>query len=114
MRERSTVRVVPKNAITVVIENQGLPLAYGVVANISDAGACLWTNGQFSIGEAVALRLSFAREEQPFEASGHVVWGEPEAGGKAAGKDTLRYGLVWDEPSTAERMRLKGLIEGAS
>ncbi len=110
MRERSTVRVVPKNAITVVIENQGLPLAYGVVANISDAGACLWTNGQFSVGEVVALRLSFAREAQPFEASGHVVWGEPEAGGK----ETLRYGLVWDEPSTAERMRLKGLIEGSS
>ena len=112
MRERSTVRVVPKNAITVVIENLGLPLAYGVVANISDAGACVWTNGQFSIGETVALRLSFAREAQPFEASGHVVWGEPEAG--AGGKETLRYGLVWDEASAAERTRLKSLIQGST
>lgn len=110
MRERSTVRVVPKNAITVVIENQGLPLAYGVVANISDAGACLWTNGQFSIGETVALRLSFAREAQPFEATGHVVWGEPEAGGK----ETLRYGLEWDQASAAEVTRLKSLIQGAT
>ena len=110
MRERSTVRVVPKNAITVVIENQGLPLAYGVVANISDAGACLWTNGQFSVGETVALRLSFAREEQPFEASGHVVWGEPEAGGK----ETLRYGLQWDQVSAAEVTRLKSLIQESS
>ena len=36
MRERGAVRVVPKRAITIVIEHQGLPLAYGVVANISD------------------------------------------------------------------------------
>jgi Tfp pilus assembly protein PilZ len=110
MRERSAVRVVPKNAITLVIENQGLPLAYGVVANISDAGACVWTNGQFSIGESVALRLSFAREVQPFEAKGHVVWGEPEAGGK----ETLRYGLEWDEVPPPERARLKSLIQAAS
>jgi Tfp pilus assembly protein PilZ len=107
MRDRGAVRVVPKNAVTVVIENQGYPLAYGVVANISDQGACVWTNGRFEVGEKVDLRLSFAREPQPFEATGHVVWGE--AAGE--GQDAVRYGLQWDD---AETTRLKSLIDGAT
>ena len=108
MRERGAVRVVPRSAITVVIENQGLPLAYGVVANISDQGACLWTNGRFQVGETVSLRLSFARELQPYEASGRVVWGD-----KQPGEEALRYGLQWAEAPDPDRERLKHLIEGA-
>ena len=110
MRARGAVRVVPGSAVTVVVENQGIPLAYGVVANISDQGACVWTNGRFQVGENVSLRLSFAREAQPFEATARVVWGEaPREGGYA-----LRYGLQWDPSPEAAQVRLKGLIERAT
>lgn len=109
MRDRGAVRVVPTRAITVVIENEGFPLAYGVVANISDRGACVWTNRRLQVGESVSLRLSFAREPQPVEASGRVVWGEPAREG-----DTLRYGLQWDEASLPARDRLKSLIDAWS
>jgi len=108
MRERGAVRVVPKSAITVVIDNQGLPVAYGVVANISEQGACVWTNGRFQVGETVSLRLSFARELQPYEASGRVVWGD-----KTPGEDALRYGLAWEEAAPPDRERLQHLIDGA-
>ena len=110
MRARGAVRVVPGTAVTVVVENQGIPLAYGVVANISDQGACLWTDGRFRVGEGVSLRLSFAREPQPFEASAHVVWGEAPAEGAYA----LRYGLRWDPTPEAHQRRLKSLIDGTS
>jgi len=93
-----------------MVENQGVPLAYGVVANISDKGACVWTNGRFRVGENVSLRLSFAREPQPFEASALVVWGEAPAKGDCG----LRYGLQWDPPSDAEQYRLKSLIDRTS
>jgi hypothetical protein len=109
MRERGAIRIVPKSAITVVIENQGLPLTYGVVANISDHGACVWTNGHFEVGEQVALRLSFARELQPVEARGHVVW---EEGPRS--DDAHRYGLAWDETPVDDRGRLKTLIDRTS
>jgi Tfp pilus assembly protein PilZ len=109
MRERGAVRVVPRRAITIVIENQGLPLAYGVVANISNDGACVWTNGRFEVGARVDLRLSFPREPQTFEATGHVVWGAPAP----EEPDALRYGLEWEVPDL-ERARLKILIDGAS
>ena len=110
MRERGAVRVVPRRAITVIIENQGLPLAYGVVANISDHGACVWTNGRFEVGEKVELRLSFPRQPQTFETTAHVVWGAPAA----EEADALRYGLEWDEAAVPERGRLKALIDGTS
>lgn len=108
MRERGAVRVVPKRAITVVIEDEGFPLAYGVVANISDHGACVWTNRRLQVGENVSLRLSFAREPQPVEASGRVIWSRPAHEG-----DTLCYGLRWDEASLP-RDRLRTLIDGTS
>jgi Tfp pilus assembly protein PilZ len=110
MRERGAVRVVPKGAITVVIENQGLPLAYGVVANISDNGACIWTNGHFEVGERVELRLSFPREPQTFETTAHIVWEAPSP----EQADALRCGLEWDDAPAPERGRLKALIDGTS
>lgn len=110
MRARGAVRVVPGTAVTVVVETQGIPLAYGVVANISEQGACVWTNGRFKVGERVSLRLSFAREPQPFEANARVVWGEaPTEGGYA-----LRYGLEWGPTPETEQSRLKTLIDRTS
>jgi Tfp pilus assembly protein PilZ len=112
MRERTAVRVTPRNAITVVIENQGLPFAYGVVANISEAGVCVWTNGRFKVGENLVLRLSFTREPQPFQASGVVIWGDayPERG---AGSD-VRYGLQWGPVESPVKDHLRGLIAASS
>jgi Tfp pilus assembly protein PilZ len=112
MRERSAVRVTPRSAITVVIENGGLPFAYGVVANISEAGVCVWTNGRFEVGESLVLRLSFAREPQPFQASGVIVWGDayPERG---AGSD-VRYGLQLGSVESPAREHLRSLISASA
>ena len=64
----------------------------------------------FTVGEKIELRLSFAREPQPFEATGHVVWGEaaPE------GTDAVRYGLQWDDAPEPVHERLKALIDRTS
>lgn len=108
MRERNAVRVVPRSAVTVAIANQGLSLAYGVVADISEAGACVWTNGLFKPGEALNLRLSFANEAQPFQASGRLVWMEPRTG-----KGVLRCGVQWAPPGS-KPSRLRTLIATSS
>ncbi len=111
MKERSAVRVIPRNAITVVIENnEGLPLTYGVVANISEGGACVWTNGRFAVGESLHLQLSFAREPEPLEAAGVIVWGDvvPER------DRDIRYGLQWEDVPAQSRARLLSLISGSA
>jgi Tfp pilus assembly protein PilZ len=91
MRERQAVRFVPQRPVTVAIEKQGTPFAYGVVANISEGGACILTNARLAEGQRVQMRLSFSRQPQPVLAEGFVVWGAPRAGQV----ETRGYGLRW-------------------
>ena len=102
MRERAAVRVIPRSAVTVAIENPSYPVAYGVVANISDVGACVWTNSAFGVGENVVLRLSFPREPQPLQAAGRIVWEDPPRDDKGA----LRLGLQWSHATGPAHARL--------
>jgi len=110
MRERTAVRVTPRNAVTVAIENQGYPMAYGVVANISDAGACVWTNGAFAVGENLVLRLSFPHQSQPLQAAGRVVWEDPQRDDRGA----MRLGVQWSHASGPAHARLKEMIHTAT
>ena len=103
--ERRAVRVVPKRAITVAIDDHGIPRAYGVVANISESGACVLTNGAFQVGEHLLVQLSFAREPAPVETSGRVVWTET-----TRDRGVSRYGLQWSEVDISKRVHLKTLI----
>jgi Tfp pilus assembly protein PilZ len=106
MRDRSAIRVTPRSAVTVAIEGQGGPLAYGVVANISEAGVCVWTDGAFQIGETLVLRLRFAQEPESLQAAGRIVWGERNRDEKGA----RRYGLQWAHTSGPQHDRLRSAI----
>ena len=113
MKERRSVRVIPKTSITVAIEDEGQrTAAFGVVANISEGGACVLTDGRFEVGRNVGLQLSFAREPQPLDAQGVVVWGGPV---RAGTEGMLRYGVMWTEAQPpAIRDRLRTLITRSS
>src|SRR5262245_52095810 len=104
---RRTTRVVPPEPVTVTMENGKGPVAYGIVTNISETGACVRTDIPFTVGEELLLRLSFAREAQPLSATGRVVW-QSLPSGQAAG--ALRHGLQWtyDGP---HRVRLRMLVK---
>jgi hypothetical protein len=102
MQQRGTARVIPRSPVTVAIHAQGAPLAYGVVANISVAGACIWTDADAGLepGRTLTLRLSFPRSSQPVDAEGVVVWGEARDQ-RATG--ALRYGLQFlGQPESPE------------
>lgn len=109
MRQRGAVRIVPRSPITVAIQDGGVPFAYGVVANISVAGACLWTDAGLDSGRSVNLRLSFPRGSQPIDAEGVVVWGEP-----GVGTGTRRYGLRWTDQSAPRVARLDRIITASA
>ena len=109
MRQRGAVRVVPKSAVTVAIGEQGVATAYGVVANISELGACVWTNASFRPGEDLTLQLSFPHEPQPIQLAGRVIWSDPAR----ESKDGLRYGLQWGENRDVSPARLKSLISAS-
>jgi Tfp pilus assembly protein PilZ len=104
-RRRAT-RVVPPEPVTVAMENDKGSVAYGIVTNISETGACVRSDIPFTVGEELLLRLSFAREAQPLSATGRVVW--QGGNGKSAG--AVRHGLQWtyDGP---HRVRLRLLVK---
>ncbi len=101
--ERRAVRVVPPETVTVTMENGKGPVAYGIVANISETGACVRTDLPFAPGEELLLGLNFALEAQPLSATGRVIWA---SGPPVEGKGYLRHGLQWtyDGP---HRVRLR-------
>jgi len=103
MRERGTVRVNPRTPVTVAIDRD-VRRHFGVVANISESGACIWTDGSFGVGDNIGLQLSFGHAEEPFPVAGRVVWSKPAAG------DAHRYGLQWLPLPRPEVGRLRELI----
>lgn len=89
MRERKSVRISPRTAVTAAIEELDRPLAFGIVANISESGACICTDGLFPVGDSVVVQLSFRGESQPMPLEGYIVWCGHDA------EHTFRYGVQW-------------------
>jgi hypothetical protein len=52
----------------------GTEQAYGLIANISQAGACLASGIAFKAGSKVLLRIGFDPEGEPFTTEARVVW----------------------------------------
>jgi hypothetical protein len=59
----------------VALVEENLPIAYGVVRDISEAGACIMTNTSLSPGRSYQFRMSFFGAEI-LEAVARVVWRE--------------------------------------
>ena len=108
MSTRLTPRIVPPRPITVAIEEAGgIPLAYGVIADISESGACIWTDARLSVNATLDFRISFACPSEVYEVTGAVVWSQESLPG--AGHNARRYGIVWQEPTAACCSRLREL-----
>ncbi len=105
-------RVVPDSPLTVAIwDRRGLCVGYGVVANVSPGGACVWTDGILPVGTRLSLRLSFSRPAEVHEVEGTVVWeGLGERMGDLAAH---RVGVAWVAAPPACEERLRGLVNDA-
>ncbi len=108
---RRRTRIVPQSPITVAIDDvKGLSLCYGVVANISDAGACVWTNGALPSGTELLFRVSFANPPEVHELRGVVVWEREDDG--SLGQGTRRFGVEWRDATCSCAKRLHDLATG--
>ena len=110
---RQRVRIVPPRPLTVGIDDEnGLRLGYGVIPNVSEAGACVWTDSQLAPGRLLTLRISFAHPAEVHEVAARVVWtGDREY---PSGSSMRRYGLQWQDSSSAYVLRLRHLAGVAS
>jgi hypothetical protein len=103
---RLTPRIVPPSPITLAIEDEkGETVAYGVVADISGAGACVWTDAALAVGQTLSFRISFAEPPDVQELLGVVVWTEESRQSESC--RTRRSGIEWLGATRACRERLR-------
>ena len=89
MPERESLRFVPRRSVTVTFEG-ATPTRYGLISNISEGGACVFSDAVLEVGQRATLSLSFARGLLPVPAEGRVIWIGPESSHPGR-----RYGLQW-------------------
>ena len=100
MQDRRAPRVRPRSAVTAAIEAFEDDFAFGVVANISDGGACICTDRILRVGGPVTVQLNFIGQDEPVPLECHVVWC-----GEAPGS-VYRYGVQWVRPAGSQLRRL--------
>jgi hypothetical protein len=96
----------PPRPITVGIDDEnGFFLGYGVIPNVSEAGACVWIDSYFDPGGRLVLRISFVYLAEVHEVAARVVWtGECKV---FSGVPVRRYGLIWHDFSSACVLHLR-------
>ena len=77
-QNRSSPRLTPRTPVTVAVQDGETSLAYGVVTNISETGACVMTDTTVGKGRIVMLRMSFYRHADLLETPARIVWSGPE------------------------------------
>jgi hypothetical protein len=108
---RQRARVVPPTPITVAIDDleSGLCLCYGVIANVSESGACVWTNGLLAKGADLNLRVSFAHPPEVHEIRGVVVWEDAVTQAPEGLAGMRRFGVEWRDATSSCVRRLRQL-----
>jgi hypothetical protein len=113
MALRLTPRIVPPNPISVAVERKGGALiAYGLIADISGNGACVWTDSHLEVGATLRFRISFAQPPEIHELVGSVVWDRPALPERGR-KNNARCGVMWLGATRACRFRLRDLAKRA-
>ena len=104
--KRATGRFKPIKAITVAVESDdGLPAGFGIVADISECGACVITDASNYVGPNVRLSLGFPNHQTPFSTPGKLCWIRKDAEGNG-----IRYGVRFEPGPRTDTERLKTLI----
>lgn len=109
---RRAGRLIPSTSVTVALLEENLPVAYGVVRDISEAGACIMTNTKLSPGRTFQFRMSFFGGEI-LEAVARVVWRESqrENGGEPTG---IPHGVEFTDIQRAHLDNLRRILQSGA
>lgn len=110
---RAVRRFIPKQSITVSVNEDGFPLACGEVRDLSESGACVVTDLVLKRGWRVDLKVSLNRLGM-FETQGHVVWSGEGPGAQGGVLGAVLHGVQFTGLPEAVRSRLKGLLTTAA
>lgn len=105
--ERKWPRLVPADSVMVSIF-LGAEQAYGLIANISEYGACVVSGVHFPPGSRVLLRIGFQPERDPFATEADVIWSRDES--EASHNPTFVHGVKLCMLSAEQRSQLTSAL----
>ena len=109
---RNAKRFLPRRSVTVAVLEDDLPIAYGVVQDISEAGVCVVTNSQLTRDRELTLKMSFYREGM-VAAGGRIVWSEASRQ-EPVDDQEWRHGVEFTNLNDRERQELQKILFSSS
>jgi len=107
---RTVRRLVPRQSATVAYRGEK-QAGYGILTNVSEAGACIVTDSLMAPGTDLRLKLSFYQEARLFETIARVVWSREGAASDRGFVGLRLHGVRFTVTSTVERSRLSALLQ---
>lgn len=105
---RRAGRFLPSSSVTVALLEENLPIAYGVVKDLSEAGACIMTNAVLRPGKSYQFRMSFFGGEV-LEAEAKIVWNETAE----SGRTEVPHGLEFTDMHGPHLEQLRRILQSA-
>ena len=110
---RSWPRLAPKRSATAAVFQKENRLAYGVLTNVSEHGACIITDSFVPAGTRVDLRLSFYERPDIFEAESRIVWNRRGSEALDSANNFLLHGFEFMSIVEGQRSYLDTLLDSA-
>ena len=105
---RGMGRFVPSTSVTVALLESNLPIAYGVIRDLSEIGACIMTNAALSPGKSYQFRMSFFGGEV-LEAEATVIWSEAARPNRTQDAE-IPHGLKFSDINQSHLENLKRIL----
>jgi hypothetical protein len=109
---RRSKRFLPKNSVTVALLDDDYPVGYGVIRDISEAGACIVTDAPLQKDRDLQFKMSFYREGM-LAAGGRVVWSMTSME-HLDNVQASRHGVQFTKLSKAERRLLQRILDSST
>jgi hypothetical protein len=108
---RTVRRLQPAQAATAAVYRDDQQVGYGIVTNVSEAGACIATDGSLAPGSDLTLKLSFYQHPRLFETVARVVWSRDAYASETGFAGLRLHGVRFTVTSSAERTQLHQILE---
>lgn len=102
-------RAVPNTSVTIALLEDNVPVAYGIVRDLSEIGASIMTDALLKPGTSFQFRMSFFGGEV-LEATARIVWSETPRPGSAPATE-IPHGLEFTEMGDTHLANLRHILD---
>ena len=102
-------RAVLTTSVTIALLKDNVPVAYGIVRDVSEIGACIMTDTTLKPGSSFQFRMSFFGGAV-LEATARIIWNETPRPGAAPATE-IPHGLEFTEMGDTQLTNLRHILD---